>query len=426
MSNNNPDSFSLFTSLLKLPEIEVIDIRHSPNGREIVIVVESTREHVPCRECGRPTNGHGSGRPLRLRHLPILGMETYIEITPRRGRCDDCDGGPTTTEQLDWYETNAKMTKPFEQHLLFELINSTMADVSRKENIDYHAVYNLIDRYVESEIDFSQIIALGVLGLDEISMKKGYRDFVTLITYRINNKVHILGVVEGREKAEIIAFLRKIPRRLRNTIQAACCDLYDGYMNACKEVFKDKVPVVADRFHVCKLYRKSLVNLRKSELNRLKKELPESEYAKLKPAIALLRKQKDYFAETEKPIVAKLFVLSPKLKLAYQFSRDLTGIFDSRITPEIAKEKMSEWIDEVTNSELVCFNRFIKTLSTYQEQITNYFLRRHKSGFVEGFNNRVKVLKRRCYGLSTATKLFQRLVLDTTGLLRFAPGVAAF
>ena len=110
MSNNNPDSFSLFTSLLKLPEIEVIDIRHSPNGREIVIVVESTREHVPCRECGRPTNGHGSGRPLRLRHLPILGMETYIEITPRRGRCDDCDGGPTTTEQLDWYETNSKMT----------------------------------------------------------------------------------------------------------------------------------------------------------------------------------------------------------------------------------------------------------------------------------------------------------------------------
>ena len=405
-------------------DIEVVDIRFPSNGREVVIIVKSTCNHVACRKCGNPTSSHGSGRPLRLRHLPILGKETYIEITPRRGRCDNCDDGPTTTEQLDWYETNAKMTKPFEQHLLFELINSTVADVSRKGNIDYHAVYNLIDRYIESDIDFSQITALGILGLDEISMKKGYRDFVTLITYRINNQVHILGVVEGREKADIKVFLRKIPRRLRKTIQAACCDLYDGYMNACKEVFKDKVPVVADRFHVRKLYRKSVVNLRKSELVRLRKTLTEAEYAKLKPAIALLRKQKDYFTETEKPIVEPLFILTPRLKLAYQFSREITGIFDSQITPAVAKEKMIDWIEKVMNSDLVYFNKFIKTLSTYQEQITNYFIQRHNSGFVEGFNNRVKVLKRRCHGLSSATKLFQRLVLDTMGLSRFAPGMA--
>ena len=424
MSNISTDNLSLFTTLLNLHDIEVVDIRFPSNGREVVIIVKSTCNHVACRKCGNPTSSHGSGRPLRLRHLPILGKETYIEITPRRGRCDNCDDGPTTTEQLDWYETNAKMTKPFEQHLLFELINSTVADVSRKGNIDYHAVYNLIDRYIESDIDFSQITALGILGLDEISMKKGYRDFVTLITYRINNQVHILGVVEGREKADIKVFLRKIPRRLRKTIQAACCDLYDGYMNACKEVFKDKVPVVADRFHVRKLYRKSVVNLRKSELVRLRKTLTEAEYAKLKPAIALLRKQKDYFTETEKPIVEPLFILTPRLKLAYQFSREITGIFDSQITPAVAKEKMIDWIEKVTNSDLVCFNKFIKTLSTYQVQITNYFIQRHNSGFVEGFNNRVKVLKRRCYGLSSATKLFQRLVLDTMGLSRFAPGMA--
>ena len=200
MSNISTDNLSLFTTLLNLHDIEVVDIRFPSNGREVVIIVKSTCNHVACRKCGNPTSSHGSGRPLRLRHLPILGKETYIEITPRRGRCDNCDDGPTTTEQLDWYETNAKMTKPFEQHLLFELINSTVADVSRKGNIDYHAVYNLIDRYIESDIDFSQITALGILGLDEISMKKGCRDFVTPITYRINNQVHILGVLEGEKR----------------------------------------------------------------------------------------------------------------------------------------------------------------------------------------------------------------------------------
>ncbi|MCD9516710.1 hypothetical protein GLP23_17810 [Photobacterium carnosum] len=51
--------------------------------------------------------------------------------------------------------------------------------------------------------------------------------------------------------------------------------------------------------------------------------------------------------------------------------------------------------------------------------MTNYFIARHTSGFVEGLNNRVKVLKRQCYGLSEPTKLFQRLLMDTTGMAAF-------
>lgn len=423
VNNSSPDILNFTTNLLNFPDTVVTRVIESPDGREITLVVKSTRESLPCRSCKKPTRGHGLGRTLRFRHLSLLGKETYIEITPRRGICADCDDNPTTTERLDWYERSSKMTKPYEQHLLFELVNSTVADVSRKENVDYHAIDHLIDRYIETEIDFSKIPSLGVLGLDEISLKKGYRDFVTLITYRINSKVYILGAVSGREKSAIVAFLRKIPRRLRNTVQAVCCDLYDGYMNACKEVFKGKVPVVADRFHVRKLYRKSLVNLRKSELVRLKKELTDKEYSQLKEAIAILRKQKDYFTDAEKPIVGKLFLLSPKLKLAYKFSRNLSGIFDSHITPEVAKEKMIAWITLVTDSELNCFNAFIKTLRTYEEQITNYFIQRNNSGFVEGFNNKVKVLKRRCYGISSVTRLFQRLLLDMQGLERFAPGM---
>ena len=51
--------------------------------------------------------------------------------------------------------------------------------------------------------------------------------------------------------------------------------------------------------------------------------------------------------------------------------------------------------------------------------IANHFIARNNSGFVEGFNNKVKVLKRRCYGLSNVTRLFQRLMLDLTGFERF-------
>jgi len=426
MKNNNPAVLENMTQLLALPETKVTAIKESKNSRSVILVVESTREKLPCRQCGKSTNGHGVGRVITLRHLPLLGKETYLEITPRRGICNHCDDQPTTTEQMDWYEPKHKLTKPYEQHLLFELINSTVSDVSRKENIDYHTVENLIDAYIDQAIDYSKIKDLCVLGLDEISIKKGYRDFVTLITYRIDNKVHILGVIEGREKAEVERFLKGIPQRLRRTVCAICCDLYEGYMNACQSVFKKKVPVVTDRFHVRKLYRKSLVSLRKSELQRLRKELGDKDYQSLKAAIAILKKQKDYFTEEEKPIVKKIFDYSPKLKIAYQFSRELTGIFDSHITQSAAKEKLSIWMASVMDSKLECFNAFIKTLSKHQEPISNYFIQRNTSGFVEGFNNKVKVLKRRCYGLSSAVRLFQRLLLDTMGMVWFAPGTSAF
>ncbi|ABW31731.1 hypothetical protein AM1_B0004 (plasmid) [Acaryochloris marina MBIC11017] len=39
---------------------------------------------------------------------------------------------------------------------------------------------------------------------------------------------------------------------------------------------------------------------------------------------------------------------------------------------------------------------------------------------MEGFNNRVKVLKRRCYGIFDIERLFQRISLDLNGYQTFA------
>ena len=62
---------------------EAREIRSSPNDRTVTLVVKSTLEILSCRICNKPTRGHGLGRPLNLRHVPLLGKETYIEIRPR-------------------------------------------------------------------------------------------------------------------------------------------------------------------------------------------------------------------------------------------------------------------------------------------------------------------------------------------------------
>ena len=65
------------------------------------------------------------------------------------------------------------------------------------------------------------------------------------------------------------------------------------------------------------------------------------------------------------------------------------------------------------------FERFLGTLHNHWDGITNYFLRPHSSGLVERFNNKIKVLKRRCYGIFNLGHLFQRTRLDLEGYRLF-------
>jgi transposase len=258
------------------------------------------------------------------------------------------------------------------------------------------------------------------LGLDEIALKKGHNDFVSAVTANVQGQLRILAVLADRKKETVKAFLSSIPKRLSRTIKAVCSDMYEGYINAAKEVFGEGIRVVVDRFHVAKLYRKSLDELRKKELRRLRKILPAQEYKKLKGAMWILRKTKQALSEEELAVLACLFKHSPDLALAYELCYELTDIFEQDIVKSRAKRKIQSWITRVKKTGLRCFNTFLSTLSERMEEITNYFHNRHTSGFIEGLNNKIKVLKRRCYGIHNIKHLFQRIHLDLAGYRLFA------
>ena len=98
----------------------------------------------------------------------------------------------------------------------------------------------------------------------------------------------------------------------------------------------------------------------------------------------------------------------------------LTEIFERKYNPKGAKCAIRAWCKRVRSCQISQFTSFLNTIETWLEQIANYFLERLTSSFVEGFNNRVKVLKRRCYGIFNVEHLFQRLTLDIHGYERFS------
>jgi transposase len=132
------------------------------------------------------------------------------------------------------------------------------------------------------------------------------------------------------------------------------------------------------------------------------------------------RKKKAALSEEEAGLLKRLFSYSPALKKAYRYREELSAIFDEELTKEAGKKKIKNWQKRVKASGLKWFDNFFKTLSNWMDEITNYFVDRNNSGFVEGLNNKIKVLKRRCYGIFNLRHLFQRIYLDMEGYRRFA------
>lgn len=392
---------------LDIPDIRVLKTEINEQGH-LVITIESTKGGTPCHRCGQLTKVfHGHESWVTVRHLPVFGRPTYLRFRPKRYRCESCENNPTTTERLDWFISNSSQSVAYDKHVLLQLVNSTIEDVSVKEQLSYDSVLGTVERCLSAKVDWSMYSRLDNLGLDEIALKKGHRDFVVIVTARISNeRIVILGVLPDRLKVTVVAFLRSIPKELRQTIHTACSDMYEGYIEAVREELKT-AQIVIDRFHVAEKYHDAADKFRKQELKRLKTELSEEEYKRLKGSLWAFRKKPENLKLEERQVLEGLFLLSPELALAYALREQLTGIFEEPLSKKVAKIKIQAWIKRVKKSGLKCFDDFLKTLTNWWEEITNYFVGRANSGFVEGFNNKLKVLKRRCYGIFNLKHLFQ-------------------
>ncbi len=200
--------------------------------------------------------------------------------------------------------------------------------------------------------------------------------------------------------------------------------MWEGYLNAISE-FISATPtldakLVADRFHVAKQYRDCVDTVRKQACKRLRKELSEDNYKSLTERIHwVLRRNHAAVDDDDCQRLRDIFQQAPELHQAYTLREELTAIFNLPLSVDAGRLRLLAWARKAERIAPSCFAKFIKLLRSRIDLIANYFLRRASSGFVEGFNNKLKLITRRSYGIRRTDSLFRRLWLDTDGYRTF-------
>jgi transposase len=167
-----------------------------------------------------------------------------------------------------------------------------------------------------------------------------------------------LAVLKGREKKPRVDFLKTLPKQLQDMIKEVCTDLYEGFINAVEEGLP-QVTIVADRFHIAKLYRAAVDAWRKIEMKELKALLTKEEYAGLKGVLWALRKRHEHLEPEEQALLDRLFEASPALRKAYTLREKLTRIFDQDHPKESGRRALRRWMAQVKDSGLECFDTFL-------------------------------------------------------------------
>jgi transposase len=222
----------------------------------------------------------------------------------------------------------------------------------------------------------------------------------------------VLDVLEGRDKDLIVNYLRANKDGLLAQLEEVTTDMWDGYVNAAKEVFGEAVRVTIDRFHVVKNFQEQLTQARRE----IQRGMGKEEAKELKGTRWLWQKNPENLTAEEREQLEALKERFPRLKQLVEQRESLRAIFEDRGIQDAASgaSRLRAWMEQAKAMGLKALDAFCKTLSNWLELIANYFVSRSSNGRTEGFNHGLRAILWRAFGMLNF-RHFRLRVLDRFG-----------
>jgi transposase len=373
------------TKLINLKGVKFKDIDIQEDT--VHILVNSLHDFQLCKKCLEPTSKLVDVTPKVYRDLDLIGRRCYIEVDLRRFECRNCLC--TFTEPLSFAAPYRHFTNRFENEIYECCRETTAVYAASKFGISDKTAAEIYQTIAKRKQELNSFLATEVIGIDEIAMHKGHKDFVVVISDLTNKRV--IDVLRDRKKEALEAYMDTWSLEFKSKIKSVAIDLWGPY----RSVVESKLPnakAVADRFHVMQNLNKALDNCRKKAKRDSENEniWKQAKYAILKNGENLSSEQRD--------ILNRVLTASPPLKKCYELKESFRNIFNSAENRIEGSQKLAAWILDVVRTNTLEYYAFARTLLNWEENILNYFDDWVSSGFVEGINNKIKLIKRKAFG----------------------------
>ena len=318
-------------------------------------------------------------------------MRIYLEVEIRRVQCGRC--GAVKRERLGFLADNPLYTKRFAHYVGRRCRQATIKDIAKELGLDWGTVKTLEMQYMRAQLAKAGMPGPKAIGIDEISVRKGHT-YRIVVSDLIRKRPIWFGGVD-RKEASMMMFYDTLGEPKTRGIRLAVMDMWKPFRNATM-ARAPQAAILFDKFHIISHLGDALDKVRKAEYARLtgkdRRFIKGQKYT-------LLSNRENLSLEGRRSLKL-LLAANKRLNTAYLLKESFGQLWDYK-SEAWARRFFENWRASLKWQRLKPYERFAEMIERHWDGIAAYCKPENKVplGFVEGLNNKIRVIQRRAYGL---------------------------
>lgn len=327
----------------------------------------------------------------RVRDLSCGDTRIYLDVEVRRVLCRSC--GKVKTERLEFLADNPFYTKRFAHYVGRRCRQATIKDIAVELKLDWDTVKTLEKQYMREQLARVGTPGPKAIGIDEISIRKGHTYRIVVSDLIRRRPIWFGG--EDRSEASLAQFYDFLGEKKTKGIRLAVMDMWKPFRNA-TTAHAPQAAILFDKFHIMRHLGEALDKVRKAEYARLSGK--DRSYIKGQK-YTLLSHRENLSLEGKKALKT-LLAANKRLNTAYLLKESFGQLWDYE-REGWARRFFENWRNSLKWQRLEPYEKFAAMIDRHWDGVAAYCKPENKVplGFVEGLNNKIRVLQRRAYGL---------------------------
>ena len=378
--------------LLQLEDVIVTNIEC--RGKQMHVHLRMQQRLHRCPACGSLTSKVHDYRTQLVRDVSVSGYETILHLRKRRHVCPKC--GKRFDERIGFLPRYRQFTNRVNLQIYEQLKKCrSIKDIAEDNNMSPPTAAKIIN-----EINFKTRKLPEVLAIDEFRGNAEGERFQCILADPKNRRV--VEILPNRRHEMIRHYLGRFPNK--RDVRFVVMGRTGGYRRLMKELFP-WATIIVDKYHYVRQITYALERVRVEEQKRLsdrwRKYFKRSKYILLKDTRKLTM--------DDRIQLENILRISEPLRKAYELKQQFELVKASKDREEAAR-RLSKWIFRAQQSGLPDFIKVSFTYQNWSKEILNSFEFPYTNGYIEGCNNRIKVLKRVSFGMPRFARFRRRIM----------------